>query len=228
MSEPLPKVCFLHIPKTAGTSVCKALESFYAPEQVSPARLLTDLKHPQSGFSLWHGHFGLRDIQGHVPEDVTYLATLRDPVQRVLSLYSYWRNVDLNYYTHTADTDPNYHGVMLAQEATLDEFLQTSDRTILSEISNAACRYLAGGIRDASALDWSAALASVEAHDITVFDVGSDLDAELSAYLQGLFGAAPALTRENEGGEKYVASDQEISAIEELNRDDIRLYRALT
>jgi hypothetical protein len=146
-----PAVCFIHVPKTAGTSLAALLAQHYPRHQVSRARLLFDLGQDpeESSYRLWHGHFGLTDVIDYLPPDVRFIAALRHPLQRVQSLYHYWRAVDLTKYGRTPETDPNYYGVMLAiKSRSIDEFLATDDPTILREISDSMTRYLSGSLYD--------------------------------------------------------------------------------
>ena len=87
---------FLHIPKTAGSTLNFILDAHYTPEN-SFATSQTWL-HPEGsldGFEmlteterarieLLNGHMGL-GLHRHLPQPARYLTVLRDPVERVLS-----------------------------------------------------------------------------------------------------------------------------------------------
>lgn len=83
---------YLHIPKTAGTSLISFLDNQFDPSEICPAQLLPDLFDlPRSGLSrykffrghLWHG------LNTYLNKDLAYITMLRDPVQRTVSWYSH-------------------------------------------------------------------------------------------------------------------------------------------
>jgi hypothetical protein len=83
---------FLHIPKTAGTTVSVYLESGFQREEICPAPSWAELLRlpsaEMSGYRLYCGHFGamLLDLLPTRPAVVTML---RDPVDRLVSYWSY-------------------------------------------------------------------------------------------------------------------------------------------
>lgn len=91
---------FLHIPKTAGTTLKTVLLRHYAPWRVhrfypegGHARLLRDLRHRLDAgqrIDLILGHLGF-GIHEDIDREVRYLTVLREPVRRVLSLYRHVR-----------------------------------------------------------------------------------------------------------------------------------------
>jgi hypothetical protein len=89
----------MHIPKTAGTSFRRMLDDVYddesklylydttgLPGAVSPAAFMRVPMERRSRLQLVYGHF-LYGIHRHVPGPSSYVAVLRDPVDRLLSLY---------------------------------------------------------------------------------------------------------------------------------------------
>ena len=96
MAEPL--LVYIHIPKTAGTSLRKLISRRYpgrfakAPNtfshaEVAEERLRAQVANDPRPLAIG-GHivFGLRDA---LPADARYLTVLRDPVERTLSHYGY-------------------------------------------------------------------------------------------------------------------------------------------
>ncbi|MDH4366084.1 MAG: hypothetical protein OEY70_18550, partial [Acidimicrobiia bacterium] len=166
-----PPVCFIHVPKTAGTSMAALLARHYDDRMVSRSRLVFDLgaDPDEARYRLWHGHYGVGDIAPFLPPGTRFVTSLRDPVHRVVSLYHYWRNVDLAFYHHTRETDPNYDGVMLAVGCQgLDEFLATDDPSILREISDAQTRYLVGSLLEPGPVSAEQALDRIIEREIVV------------------------------------------------------------
>ncbi len=87
-----PKTVFVHIPKTAGTTMVKILHGIYDQKYVLP--LYRDLRGYAASylarFRLIRGHFMLHDIQ-YVPGPKRVFTILRNPKRRVLSQYRYHR-----------------------------------------------------------------------------------------------------------------------------------------
>lgn len=85
-----PRIYFLHIPKTAGTTISSFIRSAYAEGEIFPAYhceqlssfTLTDLRR----FQCYSGHFGtvLHSILGN---DFPTVTILRDPFERAVSQY---------------------------------------------------------------------------------------------------------------------------------------------
>jgi Sulfotransferase family len=94
---------FLHIPKTAGSTVLRILEREYGraavllaydargPEEVA-SRIAAAAIRPR----VVAGHFDF-GVDRALPVPSTYMAFLRDPVQRVLSHYEFVRRQDGHY-----------------------------------------------------------------------------------------------------------------------------------
>jgi hypothetical protein len=126
-------VYFLHIEKTAGTSVHKFLLDRLSRSALCPARLINDLEG-LSAESLWpyrlfSGHFtgGFSDFLGVPLKTVT---VLRDPVQRSVSQYAHIRR------------DPLSEHHKLALGLSLREFCLHPDTRPL--IEDYQTRFLAG------------------------------------------------------------------------------------
>ena len=96
---------FLHIPKTAGSSLRNALSQVYRPgtqlylyDAPGPGRTM-DLESFQAlapeersrpRFIAGHFYFGVHTL---VPRPAQYVTVVRDPVERVISLYHHYRRV---------------------------------------------------------------------------------------------------------------------------------------
>ena len=98
-------VIFLHVPKTAGTTLNRLIEWEYPLLQiysVDPVLFNWSYKHLRSlsptrlkRFRIFKGHmvFGLHEI---LPQKATYITVLRDPVDRVISAFYFMRNYKLH------------------------------------------------------------------------------------------------------------------------------------
>ncbi len=99
MNNPL---YYLHIPKTAGTSLTSFLDAQFEQSKVCPAKLLPELfemgNDVVAKFEFFRGHLWF-DLNSYVGRDLDYITMLRDPVQRTISWYSHVRR-DANAYRH--------------------------------------------------------------------------------------------------------------------------------
>lgn len=130
-------VIFLHVPKTAGTTLNRLIEWEYPVRQmysVDPVLFTWSSKHlrkyPASrlrGIRMFKGHmlFGLHEI---LPQPATYITVLREPVDRVLSAF---------YFMRTYKLHPLYWK-MRRENWTLEDFIHRSPRT------NVQCKIIAG------------------------------------------------------------------------------------
>lgn len=121
-------VIFLHVPKTAGTTLNRLIEWEYPVRQmysVDPVLFKWSGAHlrklPPSrlrGIRMFKGHmlFGLHEI---LPQPSTYITVLREPVDRVLSAYYFMRSYKLH---------PLYWK-MRRENWSLDDFIHRSQRT---------------------------------------------------------------------------------------------------
>lgn len=107
MNKPL---YYLHIPKTAGSSLTSFLDVQFDRSKICPAQLLPDLfklnSDSISTYDFFRGHlwFGLNSYVG---KELNYITMLRDPVQRTISWYSHVKR-DVNAYRHDRVVKENW------------------------------------------------------------------------------------------------------------------------
>lgn len=107
MNKPL---YYLHIPKTAGSSLTSFLDAQFDRSKICPAQLLPDLfklsRDSISAYDFFRGHlwFGL---DSYVGADLNYITMLRDPVQRTISWYSHVKR-DVGAYRHDRVVKENW------------------------------------------------------------------------------------------------------------------------
>ena len=108
-----PKLAFMHIPKTAGVALRKAIKSEYPDTALlvvsgkenmlvydRDPEVLSAIRQRANRATVWFSHFSygfgeLLDLQ------CTYLTFLRDPVQRVISHYRYLMQLDYSPINHS-------------------------------------------------------------------------------------------------------------------------------
>ena len=103
--EPEEAVIFLHLPKTAGTTVNRLIEWEYRLSEVysidpvlfewSAAHLRKLSPERLKKIRMFKGHmtFGLHEA---LPQSATYITVLRDPVDRVISAFYFMRSYKLH------------------------------------------------------------------------------------------------------------------------------------
>lgn len=88
------QLCFIHIPKTAGTTLTSILESKFDRDQIFPEAFLRNIKDytPEqlAAFRLFRGHFS-HAIGGRLLRSPQMVTMLRDPVERAISAYEFMK-----------------------------------------------------------------------------------------------------------------------------------------
>ena len=130
-------VIFLHVPKTAGTTLNRLIEWEYPLFQmysVDPVFFRWSASHlwrlpPQrlKKTRVFKGHmlFGLHKV---LPQPATYISVLRDPIDRVISAFYFMRSYKLH----------PLHWKFRREKWTLEDFVRRSPR------DNVQCKILAG------------------------------------------------------------------------------------
>ena len=145
------KLVFMHLPKTGGTSLHTMLGASFEPWETCPERFNNLTRWDQAdlnGFRYFSGHFDWENIeclQG--PKKV--ITMLRDPADRIISLYYYWRA-----HSHKAIVKDGLNGPKMAKSLDLVDFLKCREAGIPSAINNVLTRTLIGSVtRDAVRFD---------------------------------------------------------------------------
>jgi hypothetical protein len=131
-------IVFMHIPKTAGTTLRLLIEQNYkiweiyrenkeTPEKI---KILPYIKCIQG-----HQPFGYHDIHDRTP---TYITMLRDPVQRVISEY---------YYIKVARPhDPYIFDKIWEENLSLEDYVNSTDEKFLLRTQNMQTRFASGSL----------------------------------------------------------------------------------
>lgn len=106
---------FLHIPKTAGSTLHKIIERQYKPksifsingkraqESIAEFKSLSEAQRSEIRVLKGHMKFGLHE---YLPQPSSYMTILRDPIDRVISHYYYVLRKP-NHYLHNQVTSKN-------------------------------------------------------------------------------------------------------------------------
>ncbi len=121
------KIFFVHIPKCAGTAIRKLLEKTYGRDSLvgvyDVVAHQNKREYIESG-KVIYGHFGTEYYRDYSGPKFT-VTVLRDPVDRLVSHYSYWKSANLEGV-----------GPEFAKRLTFLDFLKVDVPVIRQQISN--------------------------------------------------------------------------------------------
>jgi len=223
------ELVFLHIPKTAGTSVQFALRHYYGDDEVFwfgvdgpaaprlfPRKLIGD-RH------LVGGHKPLHFYPARL--DPLYCAVVRDPVARAISLFAYYARPELA----GAEKDQqvrNRHLQELRGKGLDPESMLSSIRhcrAFRREITNTQCKYLSRGRHTFANVIKTLGGLDVLVGTVERFDEFYRCLGELLNWTP----QAPALHNRSQGNyaANYLQDDELIALVRELNGEDEKLLQ---
>ena len=182
------KFLFLHLPKNGGTSLRDMLSSWFPAERTCPYRTDEDYKANFSDADLadydyFTGHIPAAVAKRFFADEMPKLTVLRNPVDRIYSLYAYWRNYELPEANILDKPEKGavpelyareLQGPLMAKEHSFGSFLFCDNPYIKRVLTNPQARFLTekknlpqlGAMDPQEAVD--AILANVETMNITV------------------------------------------------------------
>jgi Sulfotransferase family len=127
----LPRLAFIHIPKTAGTSVRELLSAIYG-DTAFPGMTTIDYGHYSNdelaGYRFYSGHCYLRDLI-RLPSDTITFSVFRNPAKRAISLFRYYSQIE------TSSTDEYVReAIDIAKNQGIIEFLHSSNPFIIEHL----------------------------------------------------------------------------------------------
>ena len=218
-----PLVFFLHLPRTAGTTLARVIERQYTSEailplydsstgeelgRVPPARL--DSLRAVVG----HFYFGAHRFLGRPS---TYVTVLRDPVDRVISHYYFVRGYPTHYLHETA------------RRMSLSEYVISCD---LAEPNNDQTRLLCGEYQGSVPDRCTHEMLPVAKKNLrehcAVVGLTEDFDRSLIVMKRVLGWSTPFYVRQNVSPQRLRRndlSDETLRVIRAYNQLDLELYR---
>ncbi|MGF1514704.1 MAG: sulfotransferase family 2 domain-containing protein [Elainellaceae cyanobacterium] len=218
------QLCFIHIPKTAGTTLTSILDSKFNRDRICPEHRLIELQEYSAeqiaAYRLFRGHFSY-DIGLLLPQAPYLVTMLRDPVERVISAYEFMKTCII-IHPQAAATQQK------ARTLPLKDYIRDPD---VSGVVNAQTRQLAGrawrGAARSAHSDW---LDAAQAHLEEFAFVGlTEQFNESMALLNYTFGWSPLQQVQRlMVGRKRLKREQltaeELDIILEHNQLDVALY----
>ena len=125
MPDSKKRIAHIHIPKTAGTAIREAFLAMAPnPDRVFPSWRESDYKNiDASNFDFFSGHIGYKTAIGL---DAKIITVLRNPVDRFISVYHFWRQI----HAKGAERSSSTH---LASIHPLSEFVCFFDNPFITE-----------------------------------------------------------------------------------------------
>ena len=238
---------FLHLPKTGGTTLHHHFSTHFTPEETCPERFSNLQSYSPDELGQWRffsGHFNADEIR-RIPRPLFIVTVLRDPIERLLSNYYFWKRHKADYIEQLGSA-----ALQITKAGTLLDFLSNDHPHIFPTATNWMTSQLAGAVfatpdgyalmRDGEQIGWlsEAQLFSRALRNLLSFDVIGDISqlADIYGGIVQKFGMAPLTegarlnTREGEHEllDPYIPEEitPEIqSLLEEKTRLDRMLYQ---
>jgi len=225
-----PQLVFLHIPKTAGGSFNRLLARNYESNIILQHQFTAGSNNPlrpagSSNYALLAGHRPRRDYPYHMP--ALFTAILREPIARALSLFALYMRPDLSAPkdAETKRLREQQHAIWSKRGMHADSVLKSLEHcpSFRHTLVNMQCRYLSY-----CEPSFDAALQTLRSDQFVVGCV--EALPRFTDYLGHLLGWTsidmPHSNRSAGNAYDELAAEPGLrETIEELNREDIRLYR---
>lgn len=138
-----PKLVFLHLPRTGGTTLHHHLAAHFTPDEICPKRFSPLDQYTPTQLEKWRffsGHFNADEIR-LIPGRLFIVAILRDPIERLLSNYYFWKR-----HRRAAIEKHGLDGPKATKDGTLADFLSSNVGRVLDSTNNMMARKLAGQV----------------------------------------------------------------------------------
>ena len=143
MSKVTPRLVFLHVPRTGGTTLHHHLAAHFAPHEICPERFSRLHQYGPDQLEKWRffsGHFNADEIR-RIPGPLFVITILRNPIERLLSNYYFWKR-----HRSEAIEKRGLDGPRLVKCGSLADFLRSKQGIVLDSANNMIARKLAGQV----------------------------------------------------------------------------------
>ena len=227
---------FLHVRKTGGTSFYRVLSNRFAARDClvlahGPAHRARDF----DALRFIAGHFDASCL-GRFRSPPFLITCLREPLDRTLSVYSYYRSFPLEQYAlllpdlGQAAYERRVFAMRLARECSIDEFMRRAPEAAREHLGDVQTRVFCGLPPEATGERLDAALRALERCDFLGLTERLDESAAWLARRLGWAELGP-LPRENVSAERLrrdELSAETLGALRRLTALDAELYRRAT
>jgi hypothetical protein len=143
MNKTAPRLVFLHVPRTGGTTLHHHLAAHFVPHEICPERFSRLDQYSPDQLEKWRffsGHFNADEIR-RIPGPLFIVTILRNPIERLLSNYYFWkRQRPETIEKHRLD------GPRLIKGGNLADFLRSNHGGVLDSTNNMMARRFAGQV----------------------------------------------------------------------------------
>ncbi|MCU0886685.1 MAG: sulfotransferase family protein [Rubritepida sp.] len=136
-----PRLVFLHVSRTGGTTLHAALAARFRPEEACPERFNGLARIPAEAlarYRFFSGHFTFETLR-LIPAPRLVVTVLREPRTRLVSLYRFWRG-------HGPEHAVGNPLIRLARRHDLLSFLRSDRFVIVQDMDNRMTRQLVGDV----------------------------------------------------------------------------------
>lgn len=143
-----PRLVFHHLPKTAGSTFRRMLESLFPPENVCPHEIDDEIKalpeEQRRAYRMFAGHFSFDLLHRHFRNDIR-IVFLRDPVERIVSNYYNLRDparYQPQWIERASQSPEVQSNLELIQGLSFSEFIRHESGPIRDRVCNFQTRRL--------------------------------------------------------------------------------------
>jgi len=141
------RIFFLHIHKTAGTSITKSISEMYDTKKICPFNFEYQFyeqsfkKSDFNKYDFFRGHFGL-NVKNLFFDDAKVISFVREPMERLKSLYIFFKNQANNPNIYH---DNKHHVGLKISQMSFKEFIFSTDKSLENIKMNIQSKLLGGG-----------------------------------------------------------------------------------
>ena len=139
------QLCLLHIPKTAGSTLTALMDTNFHVHEIFPGTSIGDCSAEElSQYRLFRGHYDY-NVNRFFPKPLVYTTMLREPIERVISLYEFWKR-DVERGGGVGDRRERSDDLRRASMEGLEGFVCNEDPWVRLRTCNRQVRQIALGV----------------------------------------------------------------------------------